>query len=173
MKSIRALLIYTLIALSACGGGGGSSAGSDTALEPTPEPVTPVTVEITSPVEGRVTTISGAIECPAGQICAIDISDVAFNETFLAEPAAGFVFKGWTQKDRALCGDTSETCRLKAADLEGSTGLLPPSQDAGETFYLTPLFAVDRRTDAISLAGEQILYSVGCTFDLDFFRNNA
>ncbi len=173
MKRRHSLLIYTLTALSACGGGGGSSAGLGTALEPTPEPGISATVEIESPVEGRVTTTSGAIECPAGQICSIDISNVAFDETFVAEPAAGLVFKGWTEKDRALCGDTSEPCRLETADFEGSTGLLPPAQDTAETYYLTPLFAVDRRTDAITLAGEQILFSVGYTFDLDFYRNNA
>jgi len=172
VKRTHTLLMYTLTALSACGGG--SSAGSDTALEPTPdEPSIFATVEIESPVEGRVTTLSGAIECSAGQICSVDISDVAFDETFVAEPAAGFVFNGWMQKDRALCGDTSEPCRLESADFEGSTGSPPPSQDAGETFYLTPLFVVDRRTDAITLAGEKILYNVGYTFDLDFYRNNA
>ena len=172
MKRIYILLmISTLTVVSACGGG--SSAGLDTDLEPTPEPGIPATVEIESPVEGRVTTTSGAIECPAGQICSIDISDVAFDETFVAEPAAGFVFKGWTQKDRALCGDTSGPCRLETADFEGSTGLLPPAQDTGETYYLTPQFAVERRTDAITLAGEQTLFSVGYTSDLDFYRNNA
>ena len=173
MNHIQVLLmIYTLTVVSACGGGG-SSAGLDTDLEPTPEPGIPATVEIESPVEGRVTTTSGAIECPAGQNCSINISDVAFDETFVAEPAVGFVFKGWTQKDRALCGDTSGPCRLETADFEGSTGLLPPAQDTGETYYLTPLFAVERRTDAITLAGEQTLFSVGYTFDLDFYRNNA
>ena len=62
MNHIQVLLmIYTLTVVSACGGGG-SSASLDTDLEPTPEPGIPATVEIESPVEGRVTTISGEIE---------------------------------------------------------------------------------------------------------------
>jgi len=41
------------------------------------------------PDNGRVATVSGTYLCEASQTCEIEVVDLMFNETFVAEPAEG------------------------------------------------------------------------------------
>ncbi|MDG1942641.1 MAG: hypothetical protein P8J17_00070, partial [Halioglobus sp.] len=53
------------------------------------------TLRIESPLEGGVTAVSATLDCAAGQVCDVNISDIFFDETFVAEPAPGWHFDGW------------------------------------------------------------------------------
>ncbi|MDZ7784999.1 MAG: hypothetical protein U5K56_19325 [Halioglobus sp.] len=130
-------------------------------------------VEIETPVEGGVTTTSGAIDCAADDVCTIDVVDIFFDETFVAEPEQGFVFAGWKAKPRGFCGGRTTPCQLVTAGFEGNESLISLLNDPSETFYLEPMFAVDRRTDAIDLDEERTLSGFGNTWELDFYRNAA
>ena len=76
-------------------------------------------VEIDAPVEGSVTTQSGAIDCAAGQHCSIDVVDTFFDETFEAEPAEGWIFSGWKEKTASLCAGKDTPCRLHTSIFAG------------------------------------------------------
>lgn len=145
----RVLLVTAVAALSAC------------------------KVEIEAPVEGSVTTVSGAIGCAASQLCTIDVSDIFFDETFVAQPEQGFVFAGWKEKHRGFCGGITNPCQLVTAAFEGNEVLMSILNAPEETFYLEPVFAVDRRTDAINLDEQRTLSGFGNTWELDFYRNTA
>ena len=59
MKASRIILLSAITALAAC------------------------RIEVESPVEGSVTTQSGAIDCPSGQSCTVEVDDTFFDETFV------------------------------------------------------------------------------------------
>ncbi|MEM1154635.1 MAG: hypothetical protein AAGI44_10860, partial [Pseudomonadota bacterium] len=44
-------------------------------------------VQVKVPDSGAVSTESEAYYCAAGESCSLDVSDVHFDETFVAEPA--------------------------------------------------------------------------------------
>jgi len=96
-------------------------------------------VEIKVPQGGTVKSTDGAYVCEAGQICVIDVVDLFFDETFIAEPASGYSFGGWIKKDRYLYGGATTPCRLATAGFEDN----PALQDVLESdqkFYLMPVF---------------------------------
>lgn len=97
-------------------------------------------VEIDAPTSGSVTTTSNAINCAAGATCTVDISDIFFDETFVANPAAGFVFEGWKQKDSGLCGGRTTPCHLFTSFFAGNPILTAFLDDPDEVFYLEPSF---------------------------------
>lgn len=130
-------------------------------------------IEIETPVEGGVTTMSGIIDCAADDVCMVDVVDIFFDETFVAEPEQGFVFAGWQQKPRGFCGGQTTPCQLVTAGFEGNESLTALLNDPSEIFYLEPMFAVDRRIDAIDLHEERTLSGFGNTWELDFYRNTA
>ena len=92
------------------------------------------------PTSGSVTTNSGAYSCGSGNSCTVDITDIFFDETFEAVPAAGFVFEGWKKKHRAFCGGASVPCRLVTSGFEGNAALMALLDDPSELFYLEPDF---------------------------------
>lgn len=96
-------------------------------------------IKVIVPEEGLVTTESGAHTCRAGQTCEIDVVDLFFDETFIAEPAAGFVFKSWKKQDRGLCGGKREPCRLFTSGFEGNDVLMAFLEN-DEEFLLEPVF---------------------------------
>ncbi len=97
-------------------------------------------LEISVPSSGSVTTNSGAIDCAAGATCTVDVVDIYFDETFVAEPAQGFVFEGWKRKDRGFCGGDDTPCHLYTSDFEGVGPLMAFLENPDEVFYLEPVF---------------------------------
>jgi hypothetical protein len=130
-------------------------------------------IEIEAPVEGSVTTTSSAIECAAGQACTIDIADTYFDETFEAVPATGWQFAGWKTGPNALCGDSLEPCNYSTTVFQGNEDIDAFLGNQDIALSLQPVFAVERTTDGIALAGEQNQTAFGLDFDFDFYRNNT
>lgn len=98
-------------------------------------------LEIRVPDGGRVVSTDGAYICEAGQSCVIDVVDIFFDETFVAEPAPGYSFSGWRDKDRHLCGGETTPCRVATTDSEGNS--VPESVlESDETAFLQPRFSV-------------------------------
>lgn len=98
-------------------------------------------LEIRVPYGGIVKSSDGAYICEADQTCVIDVVDLFFDETFIAEPAPGFSFTGWKKKDGYLCGGEAGPCRLSTAEFEGD----PVRQsilESDETFFLQPRFSL-------------------------------
>jgi hypothetical protein len=98
-------------------------------------------LEIRVPQGGKVVSSDGAYICEAGQTCIIDVVDLFFDETFIAKPAHGFAFLSWKEKDRYLCGGSSEPCRLSTEGFEGNP-LLISILESDETFFLQPRFSL-------------------------------
>ncbi len=127
------------------------------------------TLRIESPLEGGVTAVSATLDCAAGQVCDVNISDIFFDETFVAEPAPGWHFDGWKVRQSGFCVGETGNCRVNASEFED----LDILNDPGVIQYLEPKFVVDRTTAGIVLAGEQNQTNFGIDFDFDFYRNNA
>ena len=96
-------------------------------------------IEIKVPQGGTVVSSDGAYTCEAGQTCVIDVVDLFFDETFIAEPAPGYYFSRWKEKDRYLCGGATTPCRLFTADFEGNPAL-QSILESDETYFLEPRF---------------------------------
>lgn len=97
-------------------------------------------IEIDVPTSGNVTTASNNINCASGQTCSVDVIDIFFNETFVAQPATDFVFTGWKQKTRGLCGNSVAPCLLYSSLAAGNAALTALLNDPNEIFYLEPSF---------------------------------
>ena len=130
-------------------------------------------VQIETPVEGDVTTTSTAIECAAGQVCSVDVSDIFFEETFVADPAPGWHFAGWKKRPSGLCGGSATPCAISTSGFDGYPGLEAVLADSLVITYLEPEFVVERTTEGITIAGEQNQTAFGLDFDFDFYRNNT
>ena len=87
-------------------------------------------IKVIVPEGGAVRTESGAIECAAGKTCNVNVTDIFFNEVFVAHPDDGMEFSGWKKRDRGFCGGSTEPCTLTT---EASKMLL----DATEKFNLS------------------------------------
>ena len=146
MKTNRILLCAAIAALSAC------------------------KIQIETPVEGGVTTTSTAIECSSNQSCTVDVSDIFFNETFVADPAPGWHFAGWKP---GLCGGYTDACTIDTTGWGGNPTLEGWLADSTLIVPLEPEFVVDRTANEIDLAGEQSITRAGLDLDIDFYRNSA
>ncbi len=92
------------------------------------------------PLNGSVQSLSGTYTCSAGSDCEIDISDTAFNETFEAIPAPGYVFAGWAKVPASLCGNGTGPCGpLDTSSFAGNAELLALLASDLEVF-LQPVF---------------------------------
>ncbi len=98
-------------------------------------------VEIVVPSNGSVTTLSGAYACSAGKICEIQVLDLFFYETFIAEPAAGYKFSHWVKNSGGLCGGDAGPCRLHTSNFSDSPALMF-LLESDEIVYLTPVFEI-------------------------------
>lgn len=97
-------------------------------------------IVIQVPAGGQVITQSGGYKaCAAGKTCVIDVSDLFFNEVFVARPASGYEFKHWKKKDRAFCGGEKGSCALQSAPLGTDPGLMA-LLESSERFFLQPVF---------------------------------
>lgn len=96
-------------------------------------------LEIRVPQGGTVVSSDGAYICEAGQTCLIDVVDIFFDETFIAEPAHGYSFSRWKEKDGYLCGGETTKCRLFTSSFEGNPAL-QSILESDATFLLEPRF---------------------------------
>ena len=96
-------------------------------------------LEIRVPHGGTVVSSDGAYICEAGQTCRIDVVDLFFDETFIAEPAPGYYFSHWNKLDGFLCGGQETPCSLSTAGFEGNPAL-QSVLESDETFYLQAVF---------------------------------
>ncbi len=97
-------------------------------------------IKISVPSSGRVTTTSGAYACEVGQSCTVTVSDAYFDETFEAEPADGFVFKGWKQQPGHLCGGATGGCRVESSSGQTNPDALAIIENPDVVVYLRPEF---------------------------------
>ncbi|MDX1734760.1 MAG: hypothetical protein R3228_10340 [Halioglobus sp.] len=98
-------------------------------------------IEIQAPTSGGVATLSGNINCAAGQVCTVDVVDIFFDETFVAQPAAGFTFKNWKRKVGSFCGDALVPCHLTTTvGFAGNAALTAILDDPLQVFFLDPTF---------------------------------
>ncbi len=100
-------------------------------------------VRIEVPEGGRVMSESGAYYCNAGQPCVIDVVDYFFDESFIAEPEPGYLFRSWDKGDRFLCGaNTSKRCGLSTSSHGwlDDDAIFGPFLESDEVFYLRPRF---------------------------------
>lgn len=100
-------------------------------------PVAGCKIRIDVPPGGSIS--SGSLQCNAGQTCNVDVSDLFFDETFVATPAAGFRFRHWETRHRGFCGGNVQPCRLFTAGFAGNDTLLG-FLESDEVFFLTPVF---------------------------------
>ena len=81
---------------------------------------------------GSIVSMSGAHDCPEGQICVVDVSaGEPFREVFTAVPRQGYAFAGWGNSEHGICSGKNVPCLV---DIPGSlTG-------TGGTLFLTAEF---------------------------------
>lgn len=96
-------------------------------------------IEIRVPQGGTVVSSDGAYRCEAGQTCVIDVVDLFFDETFIAQPAPGYYFSRWNEEESSLCGGETTPCRLFTGDFEGNPAL-QSFLESEETWFLEPNF---------------------------------
>ena len=91
---------------------------------------------------GIVKTESGNFECTsAEQPCFVDVTDIFFNEKYMAQPDEGMVFAGWKTRHRGFCGGSTDPCVLHTAGFEGNDDLMPFLENPEEVFYLEATFS--------------------------------
>jgi haloalkane dehalogenase len=103
-------------------------------------------VQVQVPDNGRVTSVSGNYLCEASQTCEIEVIDLLFNETFIAEPAEGYQFDGWRREPSYLCGGRTNTCPIVTSGFEGSEVLMEILA-SDKVFFLEPVFTVCKLPD--------------------------
>lgn len=96
-------------------------------------------IEISVPKGGDITTVSGSYGCVSGQRCTIDVSDVYFDENFVAAPDTGYIFLGWKPKNKSFCGGSNKPCRLTTTAFSEFDWLMA-LLESDEVFYLEPVF---------------------------------
>ncbi len=69
-------------------------------------------------------TESDSFSCGPDQRCDIEVTDIFFEETFIAEPGEGYEFEGWVKDSQYLCGGSSKPCTLSTAGFEGNEALM-------------------------------------------------
>jgi VCBS repeat protein/hemolysin type calcium-binding protein len=99
-------------------------------------------IEITVPEGGRVVSESGTYECFAGQVCAVDVVDIYFNEKFEAIPDDGWVFRKWKSRPGYFCGGLKDTCDLSTILFKGNDVLISVLQ-LDIVLFLEPSFRKD------------------------------
>jgi len=96
-------------------------------------------IQVQVPDNGRVATVSGSYQCEASQTCEIEVVDLLFNETFVAEPAEGYYFDRWHREALYLCGGLTSPCPLFTSGFEGFEALMEILA-SDEAWYLSPVF---------------------------------
>lgn len=114
-------------------------------------------IRVAVPEGGKVIAESGNYECLAGEVCLIDVYDVYFDETFIADPDAGWKFVGWKKRLRGLCGGRDQPCHLTTKAFLGNEVLMM-ILESDKVFYLKPVFVEcdtrDKGCDGFELTGD-------------------
>jgi len=93
------------------------------------------------PEGGSVISSSGLVACTAGETCSVDVDRRSFAETFTAVAADGYVFRGWTGGDAAVCGGTLVAdCTALDTGPFSDFGIDTTAPDSGGTLSLLPAF---------------------------------
>ena len=116
MTAIRFLLYTSIAAIAAC------------------------KIDVDVPSGGSVTTDSGSLSCSANSSCSLDVANIYFDETFVANPATGFDFIGWKSGPARLCAGSTEPCRFSTAGLAGNEDTIALLDDPNLLVYLEPAF---------------------------------
>jgi hypothetical protein len=95
-------------------------------------------IQVTTPPQGSVLLVDGAVVCPAGQVCVIEVIDTSFDQRYVAQPKPGFIFSHWKREKRQLCGGSRRLCHLYTSILAGTA--LEPFLASDEVFFLEPVF---------------------------------
>lgn len=98
-------------------------------------------IQLSSSTGGSISTESGSFSCQPNSRCQpVDVSDIHFDETFIARPNSGYEFVGWKKRDRGLCGGNNQPCRLFTSGFAGNDALLGFLSRPEEIFYLEAEF---------------------------------
>ena len=96
-------------------------------------------IQIEVPSGGSVTTESGNHGCDSGDVCVIDIVDLFFNESFIAQPDPGYTFLQWKKRPGGLCGGKTGQCPINSG-LAELHELFMAILESDHTFFLEPDF---------------------------------
>ena len=105
-------------------------------------------IQLYVPPGGHVETLSGAYECPTGELCYYDVVDRFFHHSFAAIPAPGYRFAGWKVLPRGLCGGSTEPCLVSTRGLDDVPELDAFLESDQEFFFLEPEFETVREGPA-------------------------
>jgi len=96
-------------------------------------------IEISVPEGGTVETLSESHRCGGGEKCVVEVNDLFFDETFVAQPDEGYTFSHWIKQPRGLCGGLTTSCHLFTSLFEGNEVLIS-FLSSTEVFFLEPVF---------------------------------
>ncbi len=96
-------------------------------------------IRTTVPEGGKVVSQSGAYSCTAGKVCVIHVTDIFFDEIFIAKPATGYRFVKWMKRANSFCGGSSKPCPL-ATTAFGGWDVLMAILESDDVFRLNPIF---------------------------------
>ena len=102
-------------------------------------------LEIKVPQGGTVESTDGAYVCNELQTCVIEVTDIFFDQTFVAVPddKAGFYFQRWEGEAAAACADIEDpVCHLSTAAAEDNPELFA-FIESGQKLQLKPRFVWD------------------------------
>ncbi|MEH6609707.1 MAG: hypothetical protein V7696_10085 [Halioglobus sp.] len=114
------------------------------------------------PEGGRVVNQDNVEQCPASQVCVIEVVDTFFNQTFTAEPEDGYIFKGWRSRAGGQCGGSDGDCALFTLFFQGIPffeSILASNQE----YYLEPIFEKFELVNSVEC--EQAPADSGINFD--------
>ncbi len=112
-------------------------------------------IQVDVPSGGDVTSESGDYNCTATQSsCTFDVSDLLFDEVFVAQPDTGFLFSGWKSKHKAFCGGSLEPCELSTASF-ADNDILMAILESEDVFYLEPTF-IEEQSVRLYQLGDRI-----------------
>lgn len=97
-------------------------------------------IDVNVPVGGSVSTNSGSLTCTANSTCTLDVADIYFDETFVANPATGYDFISWKSGPGRLCAGSSQPCNFSTAGLEGNDDAIALLDDPSLMVYVEPAF---------------------------------
>ncbi|GAB3285341.1 hypothetical protein [Parahaliea aestuarii] len=98
-------------------------------------------IQLSSTEGGSITTQSKRFNCSAGQSCSpVDVSDLTFDETFIARADEGYEFAGWRKRQRGLCGGSKSACAISTAGFAGNNVLMSFLDKPNEVFFMEAVF---------------------------------
>lgn len=126
-------------------------------------------IEVTPSSHGSVKSTDGSFYCDMNSQCVINVSDIHFDQTFIAEPYddRAYEFVGWNVEHKSLCGGSAEPCALSTADFSNNDALMSVLE-SDEIFYLKPTFERKRAIAEQWLTGTWIF-----TSNVDYTSTNS